>query len=122
MVENDPAAERLYRLVARVREAVAGVKVTPVPRSLKGRLDEWSNFSGAARPRPVPFAPGVPTAATVTVSICEPMSNRIVSPAEMLEVELTLMVVAPADAAAERRPWMPGLPIAVTVATSSLSP
>ena len=70
---------------------VAGVTVSPVPRSLNGRLDEWAMVSGAARVRPVPLAPGVPTAVTVTVSIRDPMSSRMVSPAEMFVVELTFL-------------------------------
>ena len=37
-------------------KAVAGWKLIPVPRSLKGRLAAWLNFSGAARSRPVPGA------------------------------------------------------------------
>src|SRR5262245_15680564 len=78
---------------------VAGRKLTPVPRSLKGRLDEWPNFSGAVRVRPLPAGPAVPTDATVTFSIFAPMSSRMVSPAVMLVVEVTLMVVAPAGAA-----------------------
>ena len=81
---------------------VAGLKVTPVPRSLNGRLDAWSDFSGAVRVRPVPPAPGVPTDATVTVSVFAPMSSLIVSPAVMLSVEVTLRLVAAADAAAAR--------------------
>ena len=81
---------------------VAGLKVIPVPRSLKGRLDAWSNFSGAVRVRPVPPAPEVPTDATVTFSIFGPMSSRIVSPAVMLVVDVTLTLVAPAGAAAAR--------------------
>src|SRR4051812_50016637 len=79
---------------------VAGLKLTPVPRSLNGRLDEWLNFSAADRVRPVPPAPGLPTAATVTVSIFESMSSRIVSPAVMLVVEVTLRLVPPAGGAA----------------------
>src|SRR5919197_1365569 len=101
---------------------VAGLKVTPVPRSLKGRLDEWLNFSGADRVRPVPPAPDVPTDATVTFSILGPMSSRIVSPAVMLVVDVTLMLVAPAAAAAASRACVPGLPTAFTVAVSNLSP
>src|SRR4051794_10560834 len=101
---------------------VAGLNVTPVPRSLKGRLDEWLNFSGADRVRPVPPAPEVPTDATVTVSILGPMSSRIVSPAVMLVVDVTLMLVAPAGAAAASRACVPGLPTAVTVAVSNVSP
>ena len=101
---------------------VAGLKVIPVPRSLKGRLDAWSNFSGAVRVRPVPPAPEVPTDATVTFSILVPMSSRIVSPAVMLLVEVTLMLVAPADAAAASRACVPGVPTAVTVAVSNVWP
>src|SRR4051812_22712774 len=82
---------------------VAGLKVTPVPRLLKGRLDEWSNLSGADSVRPVPPEPEVPTDATVTFSILRSMSSRIVSPAVMLVVDVTLMLVAPADAAAASR-------------------
>ncbi len=37
-------------------KAVAGWKLIPVPRSLKGRLAAWLNFSGAARSRPVPVS------------------------------------------------------------------
>ena len=99
-----------------------GVKVTPVPRSLNGRLDEWSNFSGADRARPVPPAPEVPTDATVTFSILESMSSRIVSPAVMLVVEVTLMLVVPAGAAAASLACVPGLPMAVTVAVSNALP
>src|SRR3954447_12982070 len=101
---------------------VDGLNVTPVPRSLKGRLDEWLNFSGADRVRPVPPAPEVPTDATVTFSILGPMSSRIVSPAVRLVVDVTLMLVAPAGAAAASRACVPGLPTAVTVAVSNVSP
>src|SRR5260370_10419123 len=89
---------------------VAGLKVTPVPRALKGRLDAWSNFSGAVRVRPVPPAPEVPTDATVTFSVLGPMSSRIVSPAVMLLVEGTLMFVAPAGAPAPGRGCRAGGP------------
>ena len=57
----------------------------------------------------MPPAPEVPTAATVMVSIREPMSSLILSPAEMLAVEVTLMLVAPAAAGADSRAWAPGL-------------
>lgn len=101
---------------------VAGVNVTPVPRSLNGRFDECANFSGEARVRPVPPAPEVPTAVMVTLSIRVPMSRRIVSPALMFAVELTLMLVAPAGAAADSNACVPAVPTAVTVATSIVSP
>ncbi len=48
---------------------------------------------------------GVPTRATATVSIPWPtlsMSNRILSPTEMSETDVTLMLVAPAAASAPR--------------------
>src|SRR3954453_11656372 len=92
-------------------KAVAGENVMPVPQSLNGRLLAWSNCSGAVRSRPVPFAPDVPTADTVTHSIPWPgpaMSSRIRSPTEMLVVDVTLRLVAPAGAAAERRGPVPG--------------
>ena len=63
----------------------------------------------------------VPTRVTVTVSIPWPtlsMSNLILSPAEMLATDVTLMLVAPAGASAPRKACVPGLPTAVTVATS----
>src|SRR4051795_9297809 len=100
---------------------VAGVKLMPVPQSLNGRFDAWLNCSGAARVRPVPAAPAVPTAVTVTHSIPWvglAMSKRIRSPAEMLFTDDTLRLVAPAGAAADRRARVPGRPTAVTVATS----
>ena len=50
------------------------------------------------------------------------MSSRIVSPAVMLLVEVTLMLVAPAAAAAARRACVPGVPTAVTVAVSNVLP
>ena len=56
----------------------------------------------AARVRPVPLAPAVPTAVTVTVSVFDPMSSRILSPAVMPPVEVTLRLVAPAAAAVAR--------------------
>ena len=61
---------------------------------------------------------------TVTVSIPWPtlsMSSRILSPAEMLATDVTLMLVAPAGASAPRKACVPGLPTAVTVATSYFS-
>ena len=66
----------------------------------------------------------VPTRVTVTVSIPWPtlsMSNLILSPAEMLATDVTLMLVAPAGASAPRKACVPGLPTAVTVATSYFS-
>ncbi len=66
----------------------------------------------------------VPAFVTVTVSIPWPalsMSNLILSPAEMLAVDVTLMLVAPAGASAPRKACVPGLPTAVTVATSYFS-
>ena len=106
-------------------KAVAGVKLTPVPPSLNGRLFAWLNCSGALSVRPVPVAPAVPTAATVTDSIPWPalaMSSRILSPTPMLVVDETLMLVAPAAAAAARRACTPARPTAVTVATSRSAP
>src|SRR3954465_14286533 len=90
---------------------VAGVNVMPVPQSLNGRFDAWSNCSGAARVRPVPVAPAVPTAVTVTHSIPWvglAMSRRIRSPTEMLVTDETLRLVAPAGAAPGRRARGPG--------------
>src|SRR6516225_1798580 len=46
------------------------------------------------------------------------MSSRIVSPAEMFATDVTLMFVAPAGASAPRNACVPGLPTALTVATS----
>ena len=64
----------------------------------------------------------VPTAVTVTHSMPWPtlsMSSLILSPTEMLSTLPILRMFEPAGAAAERRPCVPGLPTAVTVATSS---
>ena len=61
---------------------------------------------------------------TVTVSIPCPtlsMSNRILSPTEMLATDDTLMLVSPAFASAASQACVPGLPTAVTVTTSYFS-
>src|SRR5262249_30117665 len=71
---------------------------------------------------PVRSARGGRPAVTVTVSIFEPMSNLMTSPAVMLTVDVTLMFLAPAAAAADNRACVPGLPTAVMVATSSFGP
>src|SRR6185437_11284354 len=94
----------------------------PVPRSLNGRFDEWFFVSAAARVSPVPFAPAVPTAATVMFSALLPISNRMLSPTEMLPTDETLMLVEPADAGAASRAWAPAMPTAVTVPSSSRLP
>ena len=114
----------------RMRRARAGVKSIPCrldPRS-DGGDGHVSRFAGVptislsptekARPDAADFDIGragariaessvrlacVPTRVTVTVSIPWPtlsMSNRILSPAEMLATEVTLMLVAPACASA----------------------
>ena len=49
------------------------------------------------------------------------MSNRILSPTEMLATDDTLMLVSPAFASAARQACVPGLPTAVTVTTSYCS-
>ena len=66
----------------------------------------------------------VPTCATVTVSIPWPtlsISSRILSPMEISEREVTLMLVAPAGASIASQACVPGLPTAVTVAISYCS-
>src|SRR5689334_11832440 len=49
------------------------------------------------------------------------MSSRILSPIEMLSALNTLNEFDPASAAVDKRPCVPGLPTAVTVATSYFS-
>ena len=105
-------------------KAVAGVKLIPVPRALKGIFAACLNFSGAARSRPVPwattssrakctlpraglkstpvpFGPEVPTAVMVTVSWFAGVPTVILSPTTKpvtLPRARTMMLVAPASA------------------------
>ena len=97
---------------------VAGEKLIPVPTSDTSTPDMWSNWSGAARSTPVPLAPGVPTLATLTSSLRPPVPTVSVSPTVMLALAATLMLVAPAAAAADRVVCVAALPTAVTVASS----
>ena len=66
----------------------------------------------------MPLAPGEPMLATLTVSLRPPVPTVSVSPTVMLEAAATLMLVAPAAAAAVRVVCVAALPTAVTVASS----
>src|SRR5271157_87383 len=105
--------------------AVAGLKLMPDPRLLKGRLATWANLSGAARSRPVPgetthssrmwalaragvktmtapVGPAALTAVTVTTSLFAGVPTVILLPVAKPSTLRTKRWVAPAPTSVER--------------------
>ena len=96
---------------------VAGAKLMPVPGP-RHRRHRMSNLSGAASVTPVPSAPAVPTLTHLACSMRWPVPTVSVSPTVISATAASLMLVAPAVAAADSVVWVAALPTAVTVAIS----